>query len=372
MQPLDRAESDDSRRLNEAPSEAISDILRETYGFQALSNQQSICAEGSCSLPALEIVDDTAQNVEPGNAETNGIKVRPGTTQHYCLTVDDMERQFDVYVPKGYDGKTPMPVVYVLAGVTGEGDQKGFMAYDTGMNEKADELGMIVVYPYALSVAMPVLPIPPRVDSWNSPGVGFVKPRSEYDDVNYMSHVIERVNSDFETDPQAEFIVGFSEGGEMAQHLQAILGNFEGVASVHGTLLGTEAIMQDDPSKPVAPALIILGDHDSMLPYEGGRGLMTIHLPRVDQSQPAMQLPAWVEANECAGEPMTFDSDGEKLTVYTAQQCNGMPVTEILRKGGQHAWDGPSGSGWPLVGEKDRDFDTTQVVVDFFLNQMAP
>lgn len=395
MPELDRAESSESKQLDTHPSEAMSDILRETYGPKASATRNGIATDADVSsLPEIELFDgsdtgvsdvasitagDTFGNTttldnnndafltEQGTMQPNEL----GTTEHYCLTVDGIERQFDVYVPKGYDGKTPMPVVYLLAGVTGEGDQPGFMPGDTGMNQKADEVGMIVVYPYAQSVAMPVVPLPPRVDSWNSPGAGLVQPRSEYDDVNYLSAVIAQVNGNYNIDKQAEFIAGFSEGGEMAQHLQARLGTFEAVASVHGTLLGTEAILEDDPDKAVAPALIILGDHDSSLPHQGGRGIMTIHLPRVDQSKPMLQLPVWADANECSGEPNIVDTDDQTITEYTAEQCSGMQVVEILRKGGQHAWDGPYGAGWPFVGEKDRHFNTTDVVVDFFLDQLA-
>lgn len=312
---------------------------------------------------------DAPEGADP-DAPEGDLPEPQGVTDHYCITVDGKERQFDVYTPRGYDGSTPMPVMYVMAGVTGEGDQPGFMPYDTGLNQIADQEGFIVVYVYADSVDMPVVPIPPRVDSWNSPGVGLVAERPEYDDVNYVSAVIDKVNDNYNINEGAEFIVGFSEGGEMAQHVAATLGTFEGVASVHGTLLGTEAIVEDDPNNPVAPILIITGGADNMLPYDGGQGIMTVHLPRVADSQPAIQDDVWADANECEGPPTIVEDEDQVVTTYTKEQCGGNEVIEIYRKNGAHAWDGPYGSGWPVISPKDRDFDTARVVVDFFLDQI--
>src|SRR5437868_2750685 len=68
--------------------------------------------------------------------------LRPGKVR--SLTVSGLTRTYVVYPPKGHDLKTPLPVVLALHGATMNGPM---MASFSGLNQKADEAGFIVVYP---------------------------------------------------------------------------------------------------------------------------------------------------------------------------------------------------------------------------------
>ena len=63
------------------------------------------------------------------------------------VTVDDVDRNFMVRLPKGYDAKQHYPVVIVLHGMNQDAED---MERLTRFDELADKEGMIAVYPIAL------------------------------------------------------------------------------------------------------------------------------------------------------------------------------------------------------------------------------
>lgn len=60
------------------------------------------------------------------------------------VEVDGGERSYLVHVPPQYDRASPMPVVLAFHG--GGANAENMVAF-SGLNEKADEAGFIVVYP---------------------------------------------------------------------------------------------------------------------------------------------------------------------------------------------------------------------------------
>ena len=148
---------------------------------------------------------------------------------------------------------------------------------------------------------------------------------------------------------------------------------------MHGTTLGTEAHAQ---SGDYAADISILSSHDDMLPAAGGRGLMTLPFSRVAGSEPTKQVSRAAEENDCSGLPTVTHEGKFVVTEYKASQCNGYPVKEFFLDGdwragkaggiigrstfgpAQHAWDGTGEGGWPILGEKNRSVETSQLVVD--------
>lgn len=317
----------------------------------------------------------------------------PGVTNHMTVdvtngngTVD--KREYDVYVPVGYDGKKPLPVLFVLHGVSG-GDGKGLMEKETGMNGLADSRqkegnGFMVVYPVAKVRDVDYMGEAGKgkLQDWNSPGAGLTETLPGYDDVDYFKGMISAIerNGSVAVDKDKMYLAGFSSGGEFSRHLKgSIPHTFAGIASVHGTTLGTEAHAQ---SGDYAADISILSSHDDMLPAAGGRGLMTLPFSRVAGSEPTKQVSRDAEENDCSGLPTVTHEGKFVVTEYKASQCNGYPVKEFFLDGdwragkaggiigrstfgpAQHAWDGTGEGGWPILGEKNRSVETSQLVVD--------
>jgi polyhydroxybutyrate depolymerase len=63
------------------------------------------------------------------------------------LTHDSLLREYNVYVPVGYDGLSPVPLVVDLHGA---GSDKGQQQLISGWNVKSDSLRFLVAYPDAI------------------------------------------------------------------------------------------------------------------------------------------------------------------------------------------------------------------------------
>ncbi len=328
-------------------------------------------------------VKDTGQHLHVG---LNHLSVKVKTQDGYD------NRGYDVYVPKNYDGKAPVPMMMILHGVAGGGTASlHLMETDTGMDKLADEKNMIVVYPWAkpndnkLTVFGHTFHAG-QIDSWNSPGAGLSTTEKGYDDVDYIKGILSQLHASqgINVDRSRQYIAGFSEGAEFAQHVVGRLpGEFAGIGSVHGTLLGTEQLRA--PGKDPMPYVGILSDSDHMLPIEGGRGLMTTFMTKVSDSQPLNQFKKAAEADSCVGQPTVEIVEHVQITQYQPEQCGGYPVTQYVIKGGwrggiiggiighgdsgpaEHAWDGPQGYGWPLIGEKNRHIDDSRLLAEALL-----
>ncbi len=291
-------------------------------------------------------------------------------------------RGYDVYIPKGYDGTKPMPLMMVLHGVAA-GNGRGLMEQESGMNSLADEKGFIVVYPYAKTHALSYTAGLAKIQDWNSPGSGLTEAQAGYDDVDYISSILKDLknNKHIQIDQDEIRAVGFSSGGAFSQHLRGRLPNtFAGIGSVHGTLLGTEAKPQPGDK---AAFISIHSDGDQMLPLNGGRGLMTLIFPRIADSNPLTQTSAALEANLGHGFPTVQVKDNVQITEYAAAQAGGFPVKEYIVQGGLrggllggllgrgkdgipagHSWDGSGKGGWPIVGDKNNKLNVSRVLVD--------
>ncbi|HEY9776265.1 MAG TPA: PHB depolymerase family esterase [Planktothrix sp.] len=298
----------------------------------------------------LELVDHT------NNSEHTALQ--PGD-HRYTISVDGKDRQFEVHVPPGYDGKKPYPVVYMMPGMGGSIDQQ---KHETGMNNRQDA---IIVYTQPLPKDFPGDFNLTKQTSWNLNDGSLTKKDASYDDMDYMRRVNQLVSHQVNVDKNAQYIAGFSEGGGAAQYVaEQMPGTFAAVASVHGTYLEGE----EKPQKDSGTAFIdVMGTSDHMLPMSGGRGLMTLTTPIAAESRPLQQATNWAAANECSAP--TVKQDG--TNTVTDYACRSGDVEQIVRQGGEHAWDGKglngkADFGWYFVGMPDTTQDTTRDIMNFF------
>jgi hypothetical protein len=147
--------------------------------------------------------------------------------------------------------------------------------------------------------------------------------------------------------------------------------------------------------------LSILGDDDNILPITGGhgkgegnwplKGYLLATVPKVSESKPLAQAPAWAAADGDT-QKTTTSTPAADTTVYSGGTA---PVEQIVRhshqdgffsrsKGGQHAWDGGN-DGWSAVPQtdylqdiskidrhSDPTFDASRTVADFLLQYSKP
>lgn len=288
----------------------------------------------------------------------NAHPLTPGD-HHFTTVVDGKQRDFEIHVPKGYDGSKPYPVVYLMPGMGGSIDQ---MKHETGMNNRNDA---IMVYTQALPKDFPNTHGLIKQNSWNLSDGSLTNKVGGYDDLNYIKKVDQLVSQQVNVDKHAQYIAGFSEGGGAAQYVaEQMPGKFAAVASVHGTYLEGD----EKPQPHSGTSFIeIHGTDDHMLPIEGGKGFMTLPVTKASLSRPEEQISNWAAANGLTDKHVS-QSNGNIVVDYPSK--NG-EVEQMIRVGGEHAWDGKGLSGkadygWMFVGEPDTNQDTTRDIMNFF------
>ncbi len=267
-------------------------------------------------------------------------------------------RRFDVYIPQNADDRAP--VIVAMHGAAA-GDSIGLMAQESGLTADAERTGAIVVFAY---------PKPREFDTglgnvtgvaWNAPDRMNLPSSADNqtNDYDYLDNVLEDLSTRSITSEEIG-LFGFSDGGRFAQVYAADRPDrVAAIVSQSGTWMNGEEV----PTVGI-PAMIVHGDSDETLPYEGGTGSVSGKMDwmlgtNLDNSAPYMQAQVWQTADQCHG-PVLEETQGN-ITERTYSGCETGEVIEYLIAGGEHAIndyrnDGNRTAQW-LLGSPDRTLD---------------
>jgi polyhydroxybutyrate depolymerase len=284
---------------------------------------------------------------------------KPGTFD-FTVRSGGLERTAHVHVPKGYSPSEKPPLVLMLHGAGGNGQQALEHDHWITMSDKA---GFIVVAPDGL----PALPRqPPNFVSnppvWNSGQLRPRGPRAAIDDVAFIRQLLDDLEKAIPYNPRQVYCTGHSNGGGMTFRLGAELSDrFTAIATVAGMI----AVEDPKPKKPL-PTLYILGTRDPLMPMNGGE--VTLPWGGTRQNPPvADQLAKWARAIGCEAEPKEVsDQKGIKRLRYPTAS-GGPELTVIYLEGHGHQWPGgkrslPEGKIGPITSE----LDATEEIWKFF------
>jgi polyhydroxybutyrate depolymerase len=276
----------------------------------------------------------------------------------HTLIVDGLTRTYTVYVPAGYNGQRPLPVVVMLhgAGATGAG-----VIAETGWGEKADREGFLAVFPDALRAvptAPPAFLTNPQL--WNDGsgrGQSFL---GAVDDVRFLDVLLADLAKKYAIDNKAIFLTGFSSGASLAFRAAALLPDrFAAVAPVAGPCWPLPA---GPPRRTALPTLFIAGTADPLNPLDGGK----ISLPWGDFVQPPLLdgLQAWAARNGC---PTGLQPVAGQAGLRVLACPGGLPLKAYLVEGLGHIWPG----GEPqfpaaYIGSDPGTLSATDVIWAFF------
>jgi poly(3-hydroxybutyrate) depolymerase len=239
-------------------------------------------------------------------------------------------RDYDVYIPRNADSRAPVMVAMPGAGL---GDMKGVMAVETGLTIEAEKTGSIIVFanPKArvLDGSMGMASA-----TWNMPGRTNIPSQldTSFNDRDYLDNVLQDLSTRTQMAEKVGMI-GFSDGARAAEVYAADRPDkVAGVVALSGTWMKGDAA----PSKAM-PTMIVHGDKDGILPYDGGFGSTSdkvVVATNLDRSQPNLQAKVWSQAAGGEGNIVerVVDGDVEKRT-YDAK---GAPVVEYIIKGADH------------------------------------
>lgn len=232
----------------------------------------------------------------------------PGVSEQQ-LTSGGRERTYRFFVPPGYDGRSPLPLVLDMHG---SGGTAAGQAATSRFEELAAREGVLVA----------TLQAGAQGNRWNVP-ITAERP----DDVQYISDVIDHVAARACTDTNRVYATGFSGGARMSSLLACKLNNrIAAIAPMAG-------LRWPGPCEGRAiPVLTFHGLADPQNTYDGGvegRGGEWV------ESVPEA-LAGWAEHNGCSGEPKLDDPPGP-LSTLRYEGCNA-EVRLVRIDGLQHRW----------------------------------
>ncbi|MDB6040085.1 MAG: hypothetical protein JWM99_3926 [Verrucomicrobiales bacterium] len=167
-------------------------------------------------------------------------------------------RLVNLYVPTGYDGQKPLPLVILLHGYTRTGVYtENYLRFQP----LAETRSFLYCYPESLT---------DRAGNpfWNSSDACCDFWSTRVDDAGYLRALIQEIGRQFAVDRKRVFLVGWSNGGFMAYGMACQSADLiAGIASLAGTTLMDSS--RCEPSQPVN-ILHIHGTLDSTVPYTGG------------------------------------------------------------------------------------------------------
>lgn len=277
-----------------------------------------------------------------------------GKPQLQELVVDGVSRRYYIYRP---DSAT-MPAPLVLAFHGGGGNAEGTDKCAGGIAKLADEKGFIVVYPDAID------------KHWNDGRPDISK--SNYDDVGFISRLIDQLKAQGLIDPKRVYATGISNGGFFSQYLAIKLP--DKIAAVATVAASVSTSFLDLKVTPI-PIMMLLGTKDTLVPWEGGKvGGRVLRKNRGEVIPGRQALAFWLANNNNSSSPRCTElpdkdpRDGSSVIVEqygTADSANEVLLYEI--RGGGHTWpDGQQYLPKAIIGPVCRDFDGNLAIWNFF------
>jgi len=240
------------------------------------------------------------------------------------IEYDGLTREYSIYVPASYDGTTSFPLLFNFHGGGGVIASQIAIA---DMSPIADTANFIVVYPQA------------RQDPSDGNSFNWIpKVPGTFDDVPFISSLIDTIASNYQIDQNRIYACGYSLGGDMSFELACKLNNkIAAIAPVART-------MQANPDSfcfPVHPTgiLSILGTDDTTSPYNG-----LTYLGIEYYLSAAATHSYWATLNLC-NPNATMNTVSPSVERYTWSTESGCAYVEELKViGGGHDWPGSFGN----------------------------
>ncbi len=240
------------------------------------------------------------------------------------IEYDGLTREYSIYVPESYDGTTSFPLLFNFHG---GGGNIAFHIAIADMSPIADTANFIVIYPQAR-------PDPSDGNSFN----WIPKVPGTFDDVPFISSLIDTIAINYEIDQNRIYACGYSLGGDMSFELACKLNSrIAAIAPVART-------MQANPDSfcfPVHPTgiLSILGTDDTTSPYNG-----LTYLGIEYYLSAAATHSYWATLNLC-NPNATMNTVSPSVERYTWSTESGCAYVEELKViGGGHDWPGSFGN----------------------------
>lgn len=283
----------------------------------------------------------------------------PGSIEVGVVDHDGKQRGWFAYLPEARGARPP--VVLVLHGSQGKGaDIRGMSFYS--FDVEAERAGFIAVYPDGYD------------GHWNGcrASASYAANRENIDDVGFLRSLVGELQDRYGIDPDRVYAAGFSNGGHMAFRLALEAPDLvHGVAAVAASLPVAGNLGCRESGQP-ASVLIINGTEDPVNPYAGGLVEILGDASRGEVRSAAETAEYWADlagymtAPEVRDWPDQVTDDGTMVESMLWRD-GARPQVELLTVvGGGHAIPNPTFELPLLLGPTSHEFDTAQVIWEFF------
>jgi polyhydroxybutyrate depolymerase len=233
----------------------------------------------------------------------------------------------------------------------------------SGLDDKADQAGFVVVYPAGSGRF-------PRVLTFNAGNCCGQAASDNVDDVAYTRLVLDDLERVVNVDRRRVFATGMSNGAMMSYRLASELSDRIAAIAPVGGPMGTK---ECHPGRPV-PVMHFHGDADEFAPFAGGRGRGP---SGTDFLSVQHSIDAWVEADGCEKTPTTTrlpDRHDDGTTVKVVRHGagrDGAEVVLVVVEGGGHTWPGRE-PRMRSLGASTREVSANDMMWDFFQRHPMP
>ena len=267
------------------------------------------CGQSAAPSSTPSIAPGTTTAASPAVATATPAPTPNAVTEH--IDVAGLTRDYIVVTPSDIATREQMPLLLVLHGA----GQTMRDAQSYGFDLAAGESGAVVVYPQGKKD--PLFP--------NRPGYAWNAGASDtgVDDVALIKALIQRLTAKYAIDSKVIFVVGASNGGQMAYRAACELSDrIAAVGDISGALL-----VDCQPSSRVS-VIDIHGMADTMIPPSGGgEGCLPKQCPPLHDTQDA-----WRQIDGCSGDPSITTIAPESVETEWAA-CDDATAVAFIRAG---------------------------------------
>ena len=252
--------------------------------------------------------------------------------QWFSINHEGVNRNYYVSYPANSTESTPLIINMHGYGGTAQ-DQQSY----SQMDQFAHAQNIAVVYPQGLNYSWNVFTY------WDS---------NPYDDVGFISIMIDAIAQDFDIDLNKIYACGMSNGGYMSYRLACDLSDkITAFGSVTGNFMINSSLNDCQDQNRDIPIIHLHGTSDAVVNY---------YPPSFDYALTAGESIAfWSEYNSLTDEMVnSINSNVEVYTYYNESNLTKFVHYKVY--GGGHEW---FGSPWAI----NWGFNTSEVLVDFFL-----
>lgn len=270
-----------------------------------------------------------------------------------------IERNFLIYIPKGYRQEEALPVVLFFHG---GGGSRYYQANPETYNllSLAEEKKFIAIFPNGYSLFKDG-----KLGSWNAGDCCSMARDKKIQDVQFTKDILASVRNRLSVDERRIYASGMSNGAMMAYRLACEMSDtFAAIAAV----AGTDVTKQCNPKHPVS-ILHIHAKNDTHVLFDGGAGKdafknkgAVTEFPSVYQT-----INSWRTKNGCSERYDTLWRNDKGYCERTEKCSQGVQVQLCVSTDGGHSWPGSSASMVnPEKEASSKSFLANEVIWSFF------